>query len=158
QRLVPKAPQYQGLKHQLARYRALAAQGGPPSPNPVHVIALNMDRWRWLPDDLGSRYVMVNIPAFHLDVVENGRSVLGMNVVAGKPNSPTPVLADRMEYLVFSPYWNIPSDIVQKEMLPHEMKDPGYLARNNIEVVRVGSNDTTPVDPSGVDWNAGNLR
>ena len=117
-----------------------------------------MDRWRWLPDDLGSRYVMVNIPAFHLDVVENGRSVLGMNVVAGKPNSPTPVLADRMEYLVFSPYWNIPSDIAQKEMLPHEMRDPGYLARNNIEVVRVGSNDGNPVDPASVDWNAGNLR
>ena len=176
QRLVPKAPQYQGLKHQLARYRALAAQGGSPSPNAanpknpadpknpanpanlVHIIALNMDRWRWLPDDLGSRYVMVNIPAFHLDVVENGRSVLGMNVVAGKPNSPTPVLADRMEYLVFSPYWNIPSDIVQKEMLPHQMRDPGYLARNNIEVVRVGSNDANPVDPASVDWNAGNLR
>jgi murein L,D-transpeptidase YcbB/YkuD len=68
------------------------------------------------------------------------------------------VLADRMEYIVFSPYWNIPPDIVQKEMLPHEMKDPGYLARNNIEVVRVGSNDATPVDPGSVDWNAGNVR
>jgi murein L,D-transpeptidase YcbB/YkuD len=194
QRLAPSAPQYQGLKHQLALLRAMAAQntssvpstvpnaaGAANRPNPasssnpassanranaanldnaarIRAIAINMDRWRWLPDDLGSRYVIVNIPAFHLDVVENGRSVLGMGVVAGKPNSPTPVLADRMEYIVFSPYWNIPPDIVQKEMLPHEMKDPGYLERNNIEVVRVGSNDTTPVDPANVDWNAGNLR
>jgi murein L,D-transpeptidase YcbB/YkuD len=167
ERLAPAAPQYQGLKHQLARYRAMTPQGGSPSnpanlanpANPgnaeaVRLIAINMDRWRWLPDDLGSRYVMVNIPAFHLDVVENGRSVLGMNVVTGKPDSPTPVLADRMTYVVFSPYWNIPPDIVRNETLPHALKDPAYLERNNIEIVRGGSTDATPVDPSTVDWNA----
>jgi murein L,D-transpeptidase YcbB/YkuD len=175
QRLAPTAPQYQGLKHELARYRAMAAATNPTHPtDPTHpagpanldlaerirVIAINMDRWRWMPEELGSRYIMVNIPAFHLDVVENGRSVLGMSVVVGKPNSPTPVLADRLAYIVFSPYWNIPPDIVHKETLPHALKDPGYLARNNIEIVRSGSNDATPVDPASVDWTAakGDLR
>ncbi len=130
--LAPKAPQYQGLKHQLA----LSRQKGDAAM--VQQIAMNMERWRWLPDDLGSRYVMVNIPAFRLDVVEGGTSVLAMNVVTGKKDSPTPVLSDRMKYVVFSPYWNIPPDIAQKEIAPKAEKDPGYLERNNIEVDEEG--------------------
>jgi len=130
--LSPKALQYQGLKHQLA----LSRQQGDAAM--VEQIAMNMERWRWLPDDLGSRYLMVNIPAFRLDVVEGGRSVLAMNVVAGKKDSPTPVLSDRLKYVVFSPYWNIPADIAQKEIVPKAEKDPGYLERNNIEVDEEG--------------------
>jgi murein L,D-transpeptidase YcbB/YkuD len=125
--LAPSSPQYHGLKQQLARARARGDAAA------VQHIAMNMDRWRWLPDDLGSRYVLVNIPAFRLDVIENGRSVLDMKVVTGKKGSPTPVLADRMTTVVFSPYWNIPQDIVQKEILPKIEKDPDYLAKNNIE-------------------------
>jgi murein L,D-transpeptidase YcbB/YkuD len=168
QALAPTAAQYQGLKHQLARYRQIAAKGGwsaaPPAEiqgedthvpieDRVQQIAFNMERWRWLPDDLGTRYLLVNIPAFKLDVIENGRSVLAMNVVTGKKDSPTPVLADRMAYVVFSPYWNIPSDIVQKETIPHAMKDPAYLEKNNMELVQGSGNHVTPVDPASVDWS-----
>jgi murein L,D-transpeptidase YcbB/YkuD len=132
QDLAPKAQQYQGLKHQLAQHRQ---QGDAAA---VEQIAMNMERWRWLPDDLGSRHVMVNIPAFRLDVIEGGKSVLAMNVVIGKKASPTPVLSDRMKYVVFSPYWNIPSDIAEREIVPKAEKDPGYLERNNIEVDEEG--------------------
>jgi murein L,D-transpeptidase YcbB/YkuD len=125
--LAPSSPQYQGLKQQLARART----GGDAAA--VQQIVMNMERWRWLPDDLGPRYVLVNIPAYRLDVIENGRSVLDMKVVTGKKASPTPVLADQMTSVVFSPYWNIPQDIVQKEILPKVEKDPGYLEKNNIE-------------------------
>jgi murein L,D-transpeptidase YcbB/YkuD len=126
-RLAPHSPQYLGLKHQLvlARQRQDAAA--------VEQIVMNMERWRWLPDDLGSRYILVNIPAFRLDAIENGTSVLDMKVVTGKKTSPTPVLADRMTTVVFSPYWNIPQDIVQKEILPKLEKDPEYLDKNNME-------------------------
>ena len=127
-RLAPASPQYLGLKHQLAQYRARG------DANAVHEIAMNMERWRWLPDDLGSRYLLVNIPAFHLYAIEDGKSVLDMKVVTGKKDSPTPMLSDRLSSVVFSPYWNIPSDIVQKEILPKAEKDPGYLEKNNIEV------------------------
>ena len=128
QALAPSSPQYEGLKHQLALARskgdaAIAAQ-----------IAMNMERWRWLPDDLGSRYLIVNIPAYRLDAIENGASVLDMKVVTGKKDSPTPVLADRMTTVVFSPYWNIPTDIVEKEIAPKIEKDPGYLEKQHIEV------------------------
>src|SRR6185369_3513179 len=125
--LSPKALQYQGLKHQLA----LSRQQGDAAM--VEQIAMNMERWRWLPDDLGARYLLVNIPAFQLDAIENGRSVLDMKVVTGKKASPTPVLADRMTTVVFSPYWNIPQDIVQKEILPKASADPGYLEKNHLE-------------------------
>ncbi len=127
-RLAPASPQYLGLKHQLAQYRARG------DANAIHEIAMNMERWRWLPDDLGSRYLLVNIPAFHLYAIEDGKSVLDMKVVTGKKDSPTPMLSDRLSSVVFSPYWNIPSDIVQKEILPKAEKDPGYLEKNNIEV------------------------
>jgi L,D-transpeptidase YcbB len=165
--LAPKAPQYAGLKQQLRRYRETACGGeprcGPSSEGGVdergvpvaarmQQIALNMDRWRWLPEDLGERYLIVNIPAFHLDVIEHGRSTLGMKVVVGKKDNPTPVLADEMTSVVFSPYWNIPPDIVQKETLPHVLKDAAYLDKNNIEIVRA-SEDATTIDARSVDWN-----
>lgn len=126
QELAPKAPQYAGLKRQLSVNRGDAAL--------ARLIALNMDRWRWLPDDLGERYIIVNIPAFRLDAIEHGRSVLEMKVVTGRKDNPTPVLADRLKAVVFSPYWNIPKDIAEKEILPKAALDPLYLERNNIEV------------------------
>jgi murein L,D-transpeptidase YcbB/YkuD len=133
QKVTPSAPQYKGLKHQLA----LARSGGAPIDR-VLQIAMNMDRWRWLPDDLGARYLMVNIPAFRLDAIENGRSVLAMDVVTGKKDSPTPLLSDEMTTVVFSPYWNIPDDIVTKEILPKLQSEPDYLERNNIELDESG--------------------
>jgi murein L,D-transpeptidase YcbB/YkuD len=133
QKLEPPAPQYQGLKHQLAAARH---DGG--NPEAIARIAMNMDRWRWLPDDLGSRYLLVNIPAFRLDAIEQGKSVLAMDVVTGKKDSPTPVLADEMTTVVFSPYWNIPAEIVTKEILPKADNDPEYLEKNNIELDESG--------------------
>ena len=131
--LAPHSPQYLGLKHQLvlARQKQDAAA--------VEQIVMNMERWRWLPDDLGSRYLLVNIPAFRLGAIENGKSVLDMKVVTGKKTSPTPVLSDRMTSVVFSPYWNIPQDIVQKEILPKIARDPAYLDKNNMEADEKGN-------------------
>src|SRR5206468_5657381 len=126
-RLAPQAPQYQALQRAVQHYRSMPAttDGGAAAADRVRQLEINMDRWRWLPDDLGSRYVLVNIPAFRLDVIEGGKSVLAMNVVAGKKDSPTPVLSDRMKYVVFSPYWNIPAEIAQKEIAPKVDSDPG---------------------------------
>jgi murein L,D-transpeptidase YcbB/YkuD len=157
-RMAPASPQYQGLKHQLQRYRGMPRDASVDAT--IERIVLNMERWRWMPDALGARYILVNIPSYHLDVIEGGRSVLGMKVVVGKPASPTPVLADSMTSIVFSPYWNIPPNIARDETLPQVRKDPGYLDRNNIEIVRSGEGGG-PVDASSVDWSsadAGALR
>jgi L,D-transpeptidase YcbB len=116
-------------------------------------IDVNIERWRFLPRDLGRRHIRVNIPDFHLALMENGRTRLGMRVVVGERDTPTPVLSDEMQHIVFSPYWNIPNSIAVDETLPALLTDPDFLARNNIEVVRVSKNGAVPVDATSIDWS-----
>jgi L,D-transpeptidase YcbB len=96
-------------------------------------VRLNMDRWRWLPRDLGRLFVLVNIAGFELEVVENDHAIESMNVVVGKPGWDTPVFADTIEHVVVNPYWTPPPSIMKEEILPAIARDPGYLARNNFE-------------------------
>ena len=113
-------------------------------------VALNLQRWRWMPDDLGARHFMVNIPNFHVYAREEGKTVMDIRVVVGKVGNNTPLFSDEMESVVFSPYWNIPDSIAQGETLPAIAKDPNYLARQNMEIVRTSGEK---VDASEVDWN-----
>ena len=113
-------------------------------------VALNLQRWRWMPDDLGARHFMVNIPNFHVYAREQGKTVMDIRVVVGKVGNNTPLFSDEMESVVFSPYWNIPDSIAQGETLPAIAKDPSYLARQNMEIVRTSGEK---VDASEVDWN-----
>jgi murein L,D-transpeptidase YcbB/YkuD len=105
----------------------------------IRQIEINLDRWRWLPHDLGERYIMVNIAGFTFDLVEGGRSALAMRVVAGKPTNRTPMFTGRMTNIVLNPYWNVPPSIAKKEVLPHMERDPGYLEREGLEVTHNGS-------------------
>ncbi|MEX1129296.1 MAG: L,D-transpeptidase family protein [Vicinamibacterales bacterium] len=111
-------------------------------------IAMNMERWRWLPRDLGDRYLLVNIPEMRLDVYEGDSVPLSMRVVVGKSDTPTPIFNDEMTHIVFSPYWNVPDSIAQGETLPSLMADPSFLNRQNMEVLDKAGN---VVDPSMVD-------
>jgi murein L,D-transpeptidase YcbB/YkuD len=96
-------------------------------------LRLNLDRWRWLPDDLGERFLIVNIAGFELELVDRNRVIESMNVVVGQRNWQTPVMADTMENIVINPYWNVPPSIYEQEILPNVERDPGWLARNNYE-------------------------
>jgi L,D-transpeptidase YcbB len=100
----------------------------------IRQMEINLDRWRWLPRDLGERYIMVNIAGFHLDVVEGGRPVLSMKIVAGKPTTRTPMFSGVMKNVVLNPYWNVPPDIARKEVLPRIAREPGYAAKEGFEV------------------------
>jgi murein L,D-transpeptidase YcbB/YkuD len=115
----------------------------------VATLRLNLERLRWLPEKLGDRFVYVNIPAFHLQGYEGDNVTLGMKVVVGKKDTPTPIFSDEMEAVVFSPYWNIPTNILRDETAPSIRKDPGYLYDNELEVVRNGR----VVEPWSVDWS-----
>ena len=119
----------------------------------IHQVKINMERWRWMPDDLGARHFLVNIPYFHLVARENGKAVKDIRVVVGKPGNNTPIFSGNMETVVFSPYWNIPDSIVEGETAPAMARDPSYLARNNMEILRVGSGGATAVSPSDVNWD-----
>ncbi len=113
-------------------------------------IELNLERWRWLPRDLGERHILVNIPEYRLEVWEGNLVPLSMRVVVGKEDTPTPIFNDEMTHLVFSPYWNVPSSIAEGETLPEILKDPGFLERANMEVV---DPDGTVVSPASIDFS-----
>ena len=83
-------------------------------------IAANLERYRWLPRSLGSRYIFVNVPAFRLQGFEDGRKVIEMKVIVGAEyeGRATPVFSDAMEYVIFRPYWDVPDKIMETEILP----------------------------------------
>ena len=99
-------------------------------------LAANLERYRWMPRSLGTRYVIVNVPQFFLHAFDSGQKVLDMKVIVGQEyqDKATPVFSDSMEYVVFRPYWNVTPDIAAKEIFPKEEANPGYLAANNMQV------------------------
>lgn len=109
-------------------------------------MVANLERWRWMPNDLGQRYILVNIPEYRMELMEGGKPALAMRVVVGKTQSRTPVFSDQMTYLELNPVWNLPSTIAGDEIVPKLASDPSYLARNDMEVVKGWSNEAEPVD------------
>ena len=79
-------------------------------------IIANMERWRWMPRDLGSTHIRVNIPEYKVRVVRNNKLVHEERIIVGKPTNKTPVFSDEMETVVFNPYWNVPQSIIWGEM------------------------------------------
>ena len=128
--------------------RTLAALNVPVSER-IRQIELNLERWRWLPADLGKRHVLVNIPSFEMKVVENGRSVFNSKVVVGRKDRPTPIFTEAMSHLVLSPYWNVPYSIAVKDKLPKLRKNPYALKRQRIRVLNTSGRE---VDPGRVNW------
>ncbi|HEY6867889.1 MAG TPA: L,D-transpeptidase family protein [Candidatus Eisenbacteria bacterium] len=124
-----------------------------PTADRARQIELNLVRWHWVPDSLGARYVLVNIPEFALRVVEQDRVVSTMRVVVGKPDWPTPVFSSAVRYVVFNPLWNVPATIASGEVLGEVQNDPDYLARNNIRVYDGEGRDAHEVDPATVHWS-----
>ena len=102
-------------------------------------IAANLERFRWLPRSLGQRYILVNVPAFELTAYDSGKAALQMKVIVGQDyqGKSTPVFSDSMEFVVFRPYWIVTDSIASKEIYPKAEADPGYLDRNNYEIVTI---------------------
>jgi len=113
----------------------------------VRQLELNLERWRWLPDSFGTRYVLVNIPAFRLQAIEDGHTRLEMRAVVGKAAEPTPILSDEMTQVVFSPFWNVPERIAREEVLPALREDPDYLESQNLQLLRTASSGRRELDP-----------
>jgi murein L,D-transpeptidase YcbB/YkuD len=105
-----------------------------PATERIEQVQVNLERRRWLPPDLGTRYVLVNIAGFFVGLYDEERLTLGMRAVVGRPYRRTPIFSDRIRYLVFNPSWGIPARIAQDEILP---RGHAYMARHHIE--RVGS-------------------
>jgi len=148
QEAVKRFQRRHGLEPDGAVGPAVIAAMNVPVDERVRELSLSLERWRWLPRELGDRYILVNIPEYRLEVWDHNRVPLSMRVVVGKKDTPTPIFADDMTHVVFAPYWNVPEDIVKKETLPSVLRDPAFLERTNMEVV---DRSGTVVDPASVD-------
>jgi murein L,D-transpeptidase YcbB/YkuD len=115
----------------------------------IEKIKLNMERWRWLPRQLGQRYIMVNTAGFELAAFENQQPQFTMWVIIGTQERQTPVLSGMMHTVVFNPYWTVPATIAAEELVPKQRRNPKFLTKRGIRVYRNG----TELDPRKLDWS-----
>jgi len=129
QALLPDGVAYQGLRTGLGRCRV--ARGD------CTAILASMERWRWLPRELGQRYLWVNVPAYRLDVMENGHLVGSHKVIVGKPNRQTPQFIATVIGVTINPWWNVPCSILPEGIgrlvrtNPEEAARRGYVASHD---------------------------
>lgn len=117
-------------------------------------IDLNLERWRWLPDSLGETYVLVNVAAFELKLVQQSQVKLSKRVIVGRPFRRTPVFSDQIRYLVFNPTWTVPRKLMIQDKLPEIVRDPDYIQRLGFSVYHGWGSERVQVDPQTVEWQS----
>ena len=125
----------------------LAALNGGAPLTKADIIA-NMERWRWMPRDMGKFNVLVNIPEYRLSINRDDKEEYTTRVVVGATKHQTPIFSDSIRHIVVNPYWNVPSSIVKAEIAPAVMSNPGYIDSHNYDLLYNGN----PVSPWSVDW------
>lgn len=119
----------------------------------IKQLIINMERWRWLPENLGDRYIYVNIANYKLKVYEKQQKIMEMKTIVGKKQRSTPVFSDKIKYLVLNPYWYVPHTIAVEDKLPLIKKDIDYLKDNNYSLFKyTGNNSLEKIDPTKIDW------
>lgn len=119
----------------------------------VRELSLNRERIFSLFDSYVERYVLVNIPAYELKVIEKGKEILKMKAIVGSTGSKTPVFQDEIEYLVFNPDWRIPIRKTVRDIIPIIKSDPTYLERKNIRIFDGWGKDARELRPEEVNWD-----
>jgi murein L,D-transpeptidase YcbB/YkuD len=133
----------------IAGPATVAALNGGSATSKDDIIA-NMERWRWMPEDLGAFNVFVNIPEFKLAVVKNGQETYTTRVVVGTPEHQTVVFSDAIRHIVVNPYWNVPPSIANNEIAPKLATNPGYIDSQNMELLSSGGQ---VINASAIDWS-----
>jgi murein L,D-transpeptidase YcbB/YkuD len=167
----PQHPAYKALKTALAtaRQQTSAPDAMPLKPAGKHkhetrrdrtdAIIANMERWRWMPHDLGGDYVMVNIPNYTLRVAHDGKTVWTTKIVVGKVGGhATPLLTETMKYITVNPTWNVPPSIIRNEYLPALARDPNALARVGLHIGRNSDGSIRIYQPPGERNALGRIR
>ncbi|MEE2565805.1 L,D-transpeptidase family protein [Hyphobacterium marinum] len=124
------------------------------TPDAVRVAQLrvNLERLRWLPDDLGARHIRVNLPDFRLQVFEGGVAVRSHDVIVGRRSRASPVLTATLTHIIANPWWETPHSLAVRDELPLFRRDPGAVQRLGFQVIDRATGDV--VDASGIDWAA----
>lgn len=142
--IQPTSALYLALQKELQSSKTIDNKG-------KETIMVNMERSRWKQNFDASDMVYVNIPAFHLDVFKDGKSVMNMKVVVGSLGHETPVLESKIHSVQVNPVWNIPKSIAGKEILKHVQADRFYLVNSGIDVLEDGK---VVEDSENIDWSA----
>jgi murein L,D-transpeptidase YcbB/YkuD len=158
QSLHPKHEQFQRLRQALLKARAESEAGA--KPRNMQKILINLERWRWMPEDLGALYVQINIPEFMMYIGKNGKTIHSEKVVVGKPVYATPIFSADLKSIVFNPEWTVPSTIIREDLLPR-LRGGGGLFGGNTSVLKkhelnVNYNGRR-VDPGSINWNSVNM-
>lgn len=119
--------------------QTLAALGTPATARGEQDIVAQMERWRWLPADLGTNHITVNVPEFRVRVVRQGQVVHETRAIVGKPETATPIFSHKMDHVIVNPSWFVPPSILKKEFLPGLAADPAYAAKRGYVVTRTRS-------------------
>jgi murein L,D-transpeptidase YcbB/YkuD len=115
-------------------------------------IRANLERWRWITQELGERYILVNVADFRVGVVEAGREVMSMPAIVGRAYRRTPDFSGTMSYLEINPTWTVPPKLAREDILPKVRKDPAYLGQKGFRVFEDWSEGAREIDFSAVDW------
>jgi murein L,D-transpeptidase YcbB/YkuD len=125
----------------------------------IDSVIANMERWRWMPHDLGVNYVMVNIPNYTLAVRHDGQEVWSTRIVVGKPGEQaTPLISETMKSITVNPTWNVPPSIIRNEYLPALSRDPNALARKGLKMGRNSDGSIRVFQPPGERNALGRIR
>ncbi len=116
--------------------RTIAALGKPATAQGEEDIIAQMERWRWLPPDLGAKHIMVNVPEMRVRVIRDGQVIHEARAIIGKPDSATPIFSHKMDHVIVNPSWYVPPSILKKEFLPGLAADPDYAAKRGYIVTR----------------------
>ncbi len=144
------APEDKGRDHAHAqKHKTLTVE------EKIQKVVVTMERLRWMPDAWGNKYLLVNIPAFKVKAVDQGKEVFSMPIIVGKSYRETPVFTSKIINLIVNPSWHVPRMIAVKDKLPIiKKRGPGYLTKEKIHVYKNGQE----VSPSSVNWSALNSR
>jgi len=138
--------------------RTLVALNGRSREDDIASLVANLERWRWMPRDLGGFHVIVNVPEFVVRVVDQDTVVHQTRVVVGKPTNPTPTFSHVMSHLIVNPYWNVPASIIRNEMMPEVRSNPGFFSRGGYEVFGLINGRYRQINPYWVNWSMVNPR
>ena len=161
--LHPGHDQFARLRETLSKARSEASARGwtPDDIHAVQLLIVNMERWRWMPSELGSYYVWSNIPAFTVRVVKHGQVIYVERSVVGQLKYPTTVFSAPMRSIVFNPKWVVPETIKREDLHPR-LRYRGIFGQPDISVLRQYQLSVSyrgePVDASTVDWDRANIH
>ena len=156
QSLHPKHEQFQRLRQALLKARETAKK--PRNEQEIQRLLINMERWRWMPADLGTVYVQDNVPEFMLYVVKNGKTIHSDKIAVGELRYATPIFSADMQTIVFNPEWTAPPTVVREDLLPN-LRRGGWFGGSSIlrqHGLQVKYNGRT-VDPGSINWNSVNM-